>query len=127
MLIGERLRAIRESKNMSQGDIEERTGLIRAYVSRVENGHTVPSLETLEKFSNAFDVPLYQIFYDGNEEPRMTNLGKRRSADDIVWGAHGKEQKMFNRLRILLPRIPARDRELLLAAAQMFSTRGSKS
>ena len=47
MLIGARLRQLREQKQMSQGDIEERTGLLRCYVSRVENGHTVPSLETL--------------------------------------------------------------------------------
>jgi transcriptional regulator with XRE-family HTH domain len=44
MLIGERLRTIREAKNLSQGDIEKRTGMLRRYTSRVENGHTVPSL-----------------------------------------------------------------------------------
>ena len=49
LMIGERLRTIRESKNLSQGDIEKRTGLIRCYTSRVENGHTVPSIETLAK------------------------------------------------------------------------------
>ena len=51
MLIGERLKALREQKNMSQGDIEKRTGLLRVYISRVENGHTVPAIETLEKFA----------------------------------------------------------------------------
>lgn len=69
MMIGERLRAIRESKNLSQGDIEKRTGLIRCYTSRVENGHTVPSIETLAKFAHALDVPLYRFFYDGDEHP----------------------------------------------------------
>ena len=47
MVISDRLRSIREEKDLSQGDIEERTGLKRCYVSRVENGHTVPSIETL--------------------------------------------------------------------------------
>jgi transcriptional regulator with XRE-family HTH domain len=78
LMIGERLRAIRESKNLSQGDIEKRTGLIRCYTSRVENGHTVPSIETLAKFAHALDVPLYQIFYDGEAEPKKIkglNLG----------------------------------------------------
>jgi len=53
MVIGDRLKQIRESKNMSQGDIESRTGLLRCYISRVENGHTVPALETLEKLAHA--------------------------------------------------------------------------
>ena len=38
LMIGERLRTIRESKNLSQGDIEQRTGMMRSYTSRVENG-----------------------------------------------------------------------------------------
>ena len=63
MLIGTRLRQLREQKQLSQGDIEERTGLLRCYVSRVENGHTVPSLETLERFAGVLDVPLYQLFF----------------------------------------------------------------
>ena len=70
LMIGERLRTIRESKNLSQGDIEKRTGLIRCYTSRVENGHTVPSIETLAKYAQALDIPLYQIFYDGEEAPK---------------------------------------------------------
>jgi len=50
MLIGgDHIRAIREAKNLTQGDIEKRCGLPRAYISRVENGHTLPSVETLEK------------------------------------------------------------------------------
>ena len=47
MLIGSRLKELRESKSLSQGDIEKRTGLLRCYISRVENGHTVPAIETL--------------------------------------------------------------------------------
>jgi transcriptional regulator with XRE-family HTH domain len=70
LMIGERLRTIRESKNLSQGDIEKRTGLIRCYTSRVENGHTVPSVETLAKYAQALEIPLYQIFYDGEEAPK---------------------------------------------------------
>jgi len=62
MLIGDRLRAIREAKKLFQGDIEERSGLKRSYVSRVENGHTIPSVETLEKLGRALEVPLYQLF-----------------------------------------------------------------
>src|SRR6202035_557771 len=62
MIIGDRLRALREEKNLSQGDIEKRTGLLRCYISRVENGHTARSLDTLEKMTCAIEVPLYQLF-----------------------------------------------------------------
>jgi transcriptional regulator with XRE-family HTH domain len=74
MVIGEKIRALRESRNLSQGDIERRTGLIRAYTSRVENGHTIPTVETLEKYARALEVPLYRFFYEGNEPPKKLNL-----------------------------------------------------
>ena len=56
---------IREQKNISQGEIEKRTGLLRGYISRVEHGHTVPAIETLEKFARALEVPMYQLLYEG--------------------------------------------------------------
>ena len=94
MIIGDRLRALREDKKFSQGDIEKRTGLLRCYISRVENGHTVPAIETLEKMARALEVPLYQLFYDGEEPPVLPNLLKRKSADEIVWGSAGKEARV---------------------------------
>ncbi len=75
MLIGQRLLELRESQNLSQGVVEQRTGLQRCYTSRVENGHTVPTVETLEKYTRALEVPLYRFFYDGK--------GPRRS-----WSCH---------------------------------------
>ena len=71
MIIGDRLRDIREQKMLSQGDIEKRTGLLRCYISRVENGHTVPAIETLEKLARAMEIPMYQLFYDGEEPPKL--------------------------------------------------------
>ncbi len=78
MLIGDRLRALRKAKNLSQGDIEKRSGLKRSYVSRVENGHTVPSVETLEKFARALEVLLYQLFYEGERPPALPHLEKEK-------------------------------------------------
>ena len=79
MIIGDRLRLLRETKKLSQGDIEKRTGLLRCYISRVENGHTVPAIETLEKLARAMEIPLYQLFYDGEEPPscRIFRRGRR--------------------------------------------------
>jgi len=65
VIIGDRLRALREEKQFSQGEVEKRTGLLRCYVSRVENGHTVRAVETLEKFARALEVPMCRLFYDG--------------------------------------------------------------
>jgi transcriptional regulator with XRE-family HTH domain len=123
MIIGDRLRAMREEKKLSQGDIEKRTGLLRCYISRVENGHTVPAIETLEKLARALEVPLYQLFYDGEEPPELPNLPKRKSSDDIAWGSRGKEARFLNKFRRLLGRVEEPDRRLLLYMAQKMSNR----
>lgn len=67
MIIGIRLKKLREDRSLSQGDIEKRTGLLRCHISRVENEHTVPSLETLERLAAALELPFYQLFYEGDE------------------------------------------------------------
>ena len=84
MVIGDRLRALREGKNLSQGQIERQTGLLSGFVSRLEHGDTVPSVEVLEKIAQALAVPLYRLFYDDDEPPKLTNLPNRRSAEDIA-------------------------------------------
>ena len=123
MIIGDRLRALREETKFSQGDIEKRTGQLRCYISRVENGHTVPAIETLEKMARALEVPLYQLFYDGEEPPELPNLPKRKSADDIAWGSSGKEARLLNKFRRLMARIEEGDRRLLLYMAQKMANR----
>jgi transcriptional regulator with XRE-family HTH domain len=123
MIIGDRLRGLREEKKLSQGDIEKRTGLLRCYISRVENGHTVPAIETLEKMARALEVPLYQLFYDGEEAPELPNLPKRRTAEEIAWGSTGKEARFLTMFRRLLGRIDEGDRRLLLYMAQKMANR----
>jgi len=122
MLIGDRLRELRESKKLSQGDIEKRTGLLRCYISRVENGHTVPAIETLEKLARALEIPLYQLFYDGEEPPKLPDLLKRKTADDIVWGGSGKHAAYFHKLRRCLSKAAEPDRKLIMAMAQKMAT-----
>ncbi len=123
MIIGDRLRALREEKKLSQGDIEKRTGLLRCYISRVENGHTVPAIETLEKLARALECPLYQLFYDGEEPPVLPNLPKRKSSDDIAWGSMGKDARFLNKLRRLLGKVEEGDRKLILYMAQKMASR----
>ncbi len=119
MIIGERLRELREEKHLSQGQIEKRTGLLRCYISRVENGHTVPSIETLEKWARALEVPLYQIFYDGEESPSTpqpaTTSGSR------LWGSKGRDAHLLTQLRRILSKTQESDRQLLLHMARKLA------
>ena len=85
-----------DQKNLSHADIEKRTGLIRHYVSRIVNGHVVPSIEMLEKFARAFKVPLCQLFYDGEEAPAP--LPAKRVAH--AHGAEGGETILSARDRV---------------------------
>jgi transcriptional regulator with XRE-family HTH domain len=121
MIIGERLRALRDEKKLSQGDIERKTGLLRCYVSRVEHGHTVPSVETLEKMARALEVPMYQLFYEGEEPPKLPNLLKRKSADDILWGSSGKDATMLAKFCRLFGRMKPGEFGLVLFMAQKMA------
>ena len=123
MIIADRLREMREAKQLSQGDIEKRTGLLRCYISRVENGHTVPAIETLEKMARVLEVPLYQLFYDGEEPPKLPNLPKRKSSDEIAWGSSGKDARFLGKLRRHLGKADEQDRKLVLLMAQKMARR----
>jgi transcriptional regulator with XRE-family HTH domain len=98
MLIGERLRAIREAKRLSQGDVEHRAGLLRACVSREENGQTVPAVETLENFARALAVPTYQLFYEGSEAPQPLVKLRQMCRKRAIWGYTGKEARELDRM-----------------------------
>jgi transcriptional regulator with XRE-family HTH domain len=123
VIIGDRLRSIREEKKLSQADVERRTGLHRCYVSRVENGHTIPAVETIEKFARALEVPMYQLFYDGEKPPELPHLSKRKTADEIAWGGTGKDARYLTKFRRLLAKTNNRDRKLLLSFAHKVVAR----
>src|SRR5271154_2789259 len=121
MVIGDRLRALREVKQFSQGEIEKRTGLLRCYISRVENGHTVPAIDTLEKLARALEVPMYQLFYDGEKPAKMPNLPKRRAGEETEWGGSGRDGKMLHQFRKFLSRTDEKDQKILLFMAQKMA------
>ena len=123
MDVGDRLKQLRELKGLSQGKIEGRTGLLRCYISRVENGHTVPSIETLEKFARALDMPLYQLLYEGEEPPKSLKT-QAQEIDD--WASRGKGRRIFSKLQNALQRMSVPDRALLLyMAAKVAGNRQS--
>src|SRR6266478_7697522 len=116
MVIGNRLRELRESKQLSQGDIEKWTGLLRCYISRVENGHTVPAIETLEKMARALEVPMYRLFHDGEVPTSLSKL--KPPKDDNEFGSRGAQADYLSKLRRLLAKMEPSDQNFLLHMAQ---------
>jgi transcriptional regulator with XRE-family HTH domain len=123
MIIGERLRELRKQKNFTQGEVESRTGLLRCYISRVEHGHTVPSVVTLEKFARALEVPIYQLFYDGENPPPEQSLAKRKNGNETEWGNKGKDARLLTKFRQLFSRMDKRDLRLVIVTAQKMAKR----
>src|SRR5260221_10300990 len=112
MVIGNRLKELRESKELS---LEKRTGLLGCYISRVENGHTVPAVATLEKMARALEVPMYRLFHDG-EAP--ASLRKLKPPKDDEFGSSGGEAVYLSKLCRLLAKMGPHDQKLLLHVAQ---------
>ena len=110
MNIGTTIRGFRLQKGMSQGDIEKRTGLLRCYLSRVENGHTVPSLDTLQKIAMALDLPLSQFFA---EETISPNLGGVTLSEDEI--------RFLTQVQRYSANLSDSDRRLLLAMVKKFA------
>ena len=125
MVIGSRLRELRREKNLTQRDMEESMGLARCYVSRVEHGTTVPSLETLHRFAAALSIPLYQIFYAPNEPSRAPVTDTRRSLQALACepGREGAEARWLLQLQELIGRLSEQDRVWLLDLAHKLANR----
>jgi transcriptional regulator with XRE-family HTH domain len=122
MVVGDRLKTLREAKDLSQGDIEKRTGLLRCYVSRVENGHTVPSVETLEKFARALEIPFYHLMYDGDKPPTPPKIGETSKEKNSLENSRSGV-RLMRRLVPLLAKMDQRDRQLILLLAGKASQR----
>ena len=110
MNIGTTIRGYRLQKGMSQGDIEKKTGLLRCYLSRVENGHTVPSLETLQKIAKALDLQLSEFFAEETVGREMSglNLGE-------------EEIRFLTQVQRYSANLGDSDRRLLLAMVRKFA------
>jgi transcriptional regulator with XRE-family HTH domain len=119
MVIAEKLKGLRVQKNLSQGDMEKRTGLLRCYISRVENGHTVPSIDTLEKMARALEVPMYRLFTD-DEHAKAPNipaeLTPRRAANP-------KQERLLRSFAKLFAHMDEKSRGLLIHMASKMANR----
>ena len=108
--IGEVIRTYRSDRGLSQGDIERRTGLLRCYLSRVENGHTVPSLETLQKIARALDLQLSEFFAEEVVGKEMSGLNLNE--DEI---------RFLTQVQRYSAHLNEGDRRLLLAMVRKFA------
>jgi len=124
MSIGAKIRQIREKKGLSQGDIERVTGLLRCYTSRVENGHTVPSIETIEKFASALEIPMYELFYPGDDSSPRRDMGPAKSLEELAEGdsKESLDARFLLKFRTLLGHIADSDRQMLLTMARKLAT-----
>ena len=116
MNIGETIRNFRLQKGMSQGDIEKRTGLLRCYLSRVENGHTIPSLDTLAKIATAMEVPLAQFFHDSAGENGGKNLPQLSE----------EEVRFLSQIRRYSSNLNDSDRKLVIAMVKKMAASTGK-
>jgi len=116
------LRALREEKKLSPGDTEKRTELLLCYILRVENGYTIPAVETLEKLARAMEIPTYQLFYDGTKAPGLPDLPKPRGGRETEWGGSDKDPKMLQQFCRVLARTTESDHKLLLFMAQKMTS-----
>ena len=114
MDVGDRRKQFRELRGLSQGKIEELTGLPRSYISRVENGHIIPSVKTLQRFARALDMPLYQLLYEGEKPPKSLKT-QAQEIDD--WASRGKGRRTFLKLQNALQKMSESDRALLVYMA----------
>ena len=116
MNIGKRLRTLREAKGLSQGDIEKRSGLLRCYISRVENGHTIPSLDTLAKIAGAMELPLSQFFAESGHS--NGSKGLPQLSDDEV--------RFLSQVRRYSVSLNDSDRKLVLAMVKKMAANAGK-
>jgi transcriptional regulator with XRE-family HTH domain len=122
MVISDRLKRLREAQNLSQGDIQERTGLFRCYLSRLENGRTVPSIETLEKLARALEVPLHQLFTDDETPVKKLRVSKEQLA--TIWGLDKKTTRQLRLFAKQFARMDGKQRWLILRAAAKINKDG---
>jgi transcriptional regulator with XRE-family HTH domain len=112
--LGLRLRTLRIERGLSQGDIERRTGLRRCYISRIEGGHILPSLQTVERLASALEMPVYSIFDDGKSERTLVHANRHANKIDA-------ETRFLRQLFTLWQRIGEFDQQLLLGVARQMA------
>jgi len=125
LVIGERLRAWREYKELSQNDLEKRVGLTRYYISRVENGLTIPKLETLARFARALEVPVFHLVYEEGDPDLPPILPASTRPMRASPNLSRKNLHLLEQFNVVFGQLLDRDRQLLVGLARRMSKRMS--
>jgi transcriptional regulator with XRE-family HTH domain len=105
-LIGARILEFRKQRGLSQDDVQRATGFSHAYISNVERGQTLPSLESIERFADALQVPLSELFRSGEAGSKTRTTDPASDPSDLL-----------ALLRAHVGTMTAKQREILLALA----------
>lgn len=124
--VGAHLRAERRSRNLSQADLERRTGLARCRISWLEHGRAVPTIETLEKIADALEIPVYRLLYDGDDAAQAMQPSGEAAANGDRRRSRKNEVQMLRELREQVSRMREDDRRLLLFIARKMARRGRR-
>jgi len=114
MKIGTTIRAHRLQKGLSQGDIEKKTGLLRCYLSRVENGHTCPRWTRCRRLPWRSTCP-FPVFTDDALGPQ---LNTQKLSDE--------ELRFLTQIRRYSANLNESDRKLLLAMVKKFAVTATR-
>jgi transcriptional regulator with XRE-family HTH domain len=125
LVIGERLRAWREYKELSQSDLEKRLGLTRYYISRVENGFTIPTLETLERFARALEVPVFHLVYEEEDPYPPPILPESTRLTEASQNLSKRGLRLLEQFNLLFGHLRDRDKQLLVGLARRMTKRMS--
>jgi transcriptional regulator with XRE-family HTH domain len=89
-LLGQRIKAIRKQKHMTQEQLAERVGVDARHISRVETGAHYPSMETLEQIAEGLERPMADLLAtpkdkDSEEAMRffLIDLGRTLELEEL--------------------------------------------
>lgn len=119
MLIGQRLRELRETRDLTQDDIARRTGFSRPYVSCIENGRAIPSIATLERWARGLSMKLFQVLY---EDKKPIKPEKSSSKSGKMPRNFDRLSRELHRLRRILAQMNDKERKLLLSMADQMAS-----
>ncbi len=106
-IIGGRMRAQRQKRNMSLEQLAQETNLTKSFLSQVERGKANLSIRSLAAISDALKVPMLFFFMESDEDQtvrRSSELRRLAVPDsrfemDVIWfGTNRKLEVMVGRL-----------------------------
>ena len=98
LMLPEALRLIRVFHDMKQQELARRLGLSKSYISELESGKKVPSMEVIQKYSGEFRIPASSIlfFSESLENPSKAKLVKSAIAGKVLQFLQFVEAKTAN-------------------------------